>query len=107
MKALFNYLKEEGDVRILVLLDGTIGEIENADRTICDEIEEQYDDYLEFIEDEDIILYDSDDEMCMLEEIDENEAPDYHLCAVIYNKKRYTLKGLEYALKERVEENVK
>ena len=108
MKVLFNYFKEEDDVEILVLVDGTIGEIENAERTICDEIEAQYDNYLEFVKEEDIILYDSDDEMSLLEEIDEEDDDlNYELCAVIYDKKRYTLKSLEYALSERVEENDK
>lgn len=106
MKSLFKYLKEEDDVEVLVLIDGTMGELEDAERTICEELEDQYE-HIELINDDDILLYDSDDEMSILKEVDRDEATDYCLCAVIYDKKRYTLKSLEYVLNERAEKNDK
>jgi hypothetical protein len=100
MKTLFNYDKENEDVEVLVLLDGTIGELEDAERTICEDLEDQYEG-LEFIKKDDILLYDSDDEMSILEVVDRDDAPESYECAVIYDKKRYTLKSLEYELNKR------
>lgn len=100
MKALFNYFRDTEDVEILVLLDGTMGELEDAERTIYEELEEQYEN-LELLNNEDILMYDSEDEMSILKEVDRDDAPDSCLCAAIYDKKRYTLRALESELEER------
>lgn len=100
MKGLFKYLKAVEDVEILVMLDGTIRNMEDIETTVLEELEDNYD--VNLIKEKDILVYDSEEEMCILEEVNENDdCPDYWLYAVTYNGKRYTIKSLENALEER------
>lgn len=96
MKGLVNYIKETEDIKILVMLDGTIGSMEDVEYDIISELQDNFEEHLDFIKNDDILLFDTDEEFCILELVDEiNDCPDSCNCAVLYEGRRYTVRTLE------------